>query len=55
MAWEGERDENKIKNWFNKGMKQEVFIKKEMLVLLTIYFLYRSGYVAGTLLAHLGL
>ena len=46
---------NKIKNWFNKGTKQEVFIKRVMLVLLTLYFLYRSGYVIGIFLAHLGL
>ena len=55
MTWEGEWMKNKIKNWFNKGTKQEIFIKKAMIVLLTIYFLYRSGYVVGTFLAHLGL
>ena len=43
------------KDWLNTGVKKEVFVKKMLAVVITIYIIYQLGYGIGTFLAHIGL
>ena len=43
------------KDWFNTGTKREVFVKKMLAVVFTIYFIYRLGYAIGTFLVYIDL
>lgn len=49
-----EQKKSKIKAWLNTGTKNEVFVKKIFIVLVTIYIIYRLGYGVGMFLAHIG-
>jgi hypothetical protein len=44
-----------MKEWFNKGTKTEVFIKKTLAALVGFLLSYRIGYVIGAFLANIGL
>lgn len=44
-----------IKTWVNVGAGNEIFIRRVLVVSLTILLLYKLGYAIGVFLAHIGL
>ena len=44
-----------IKAWVNAGTRNEIFIKRVLVVSLTLLVIYKLGYVIGVFLAHIGL
>ena len=44
-----------IKTWVNAGTGNEIFIRRVLVVSLTILVLYKLGYAIGVFLAHIGL
>lgn len=44
-----------IRTWVNAGTRGEIFIRRVLVVSLTLLVLYKSGYAIGMLLAHIGL
>lgn len=42
-------------DWLNTGTKKELFVKKTLAVVISIYIIYQLGYAIGTFLAHIGL
>lgn len=44
-----------IRDWLYAGTKNEVFIKKLLSIVLTVYIIYLLGYGIGTFWVHLGL
>lgn len=44
-----------IKAWMNTGTRNDIFIRRVLVVSLTLLILYKLGYVIGVFLAHIGL
>ena len=44
-----------IKAWVNAGTTNEIFIRRVLVVSLTILVIYKLGYAIGVFLAHIGL
>ena len=44
-----------IKTWVNAGTGNEIFIRRVLVVSLTILVLYKLGYAIGVFLTHIGL
>ena len=44
-----------IKAWVNAGTRNEIFIRRVLVVSLTLLVIYKLGYVIGVFLAHIGL
>lgn len=49
------KEKRNIKDWINTGTSREVFVKKLLVIVLSIYFIYRLAYAVGTFLAYIGL
>ena len=46
---------NEIKAWVNAGTENEIFIRRVLVVSLTLLALYKLGYAVGVFLEHSGL
>lgn len=44
-----------IKAWVNAGTTNEIFIRRVLVVSLTLLVIYKLGYAIGVFLAHIGL
>lgn len=44
-----------IKVWMNAGTGNDIFVRKVLVVSLTLLVLYKLGYALGVFLAHIGL
>lgn len=44
-----------IKAWVNAGTRNEIFIRRVLVVSLTVLVIYELGYAIGVFLAHIGL
>ena len=44
-----------IKAWVNAGTTNKIFIRRVLVVSLTILVIYKLGYAIGVFLAHIGL
>ena len=44
-----------IISWVNTGTKNEVFLKRVLVICLALLILYKLGYAIGTFLAHVGM
>ena len=45
---------NDIIAWMNAGTGNDIFIRKVLVICLTLLVLYKLGYVIGAFLAHIG-
>lgn len=43
-----------IVDWFNRGTKAEVLLKRILVIGLAVLSVYKAGYNAGTFIAYLG-
>lgn len=43
-----------VRNWLSTGTGSELFIKRALVVTVTILIIYRLGYAVGKLLYHSG-
>lgn len=50
-----DKKQNDIEEWFQTGSKNEVFLKKSLLLLVMTWLIYQTGYAIGTFLAHFAL
>ena len=44
-----------MKAWVNAGTRNEIFIRRVLVVSLTVLVIYKLGYAIGVFLAHIGL
>lgn len=44
-----------IKAWVNAGTRNEIFIRRVLVVSLTVLVIYKLGYAIGVFLAYIGL
>lgn len=44
-----------MKAWVNAGTKDEIFIRRVLVVSLTVLVIYKLGYAIGVFLAYIGL
>ena len=44
-----------MKAWVNAGTRDEIFIRRVLVVSLTVLVIYKLGYAIGVFLAYIGL